>query len=396
MAPIPVTLVTGFLGAGKTSFLNAILEDPRYEGTAVLVNEFGEVSVDHDLVAGISGDLVSTTTGCLCCTASSDVKQALFDLWNRRKNREIQEFKRVIIETTGLADPAPVVASLLAPPTVHLMDRIFATQFALARVVTLVDALHGQVTIEKYPEPPKQIALADMVVMTKSDLMVDPASRSDTQKLAKQVESLNPTAQLYDRHRDWSQITNAIIESGTYDLRTKGEDALEWLAAERVLLEQESKQADHGAHSHGSSPNHSHHDHGHSHHDHSHHHHAHHDHDHEHHDVNRHHSGIETQAIVIDEPIEPARFNLFLQVMKLGGHNNLLRLKGLFKLADDPKRPVVVHGVQSQIHEIDRLEAWPSEDERTRLVLIGTNLDVTKISSIFTAKSKPASLATSD
>lgn len=150
MNPIPVTLLTGLLGAGKTSFLNVLLRDPRFEGTAVLVNEFGEVSVDHDLVAGMSDDLVTTTTGCLCCTASSDAKQALFDLWNRRKNREIQAFDRVIIETTGLADPAPVVASLIALPTGNLMDRVVATQFALARVVTLIDALHGKASLERH------------------------------------------------------------------------------------------------------------------------------------------------------------------------------------------------------------------------------------------------------
>lgn len=207
------------------------------------MNEFGEVSIDHDLVAGIESDMVTTTTGCLCCTASSVAKQALFDLWNRRKNREIQPFKCVIIETTGLADPAPVVASLLAPPTVNLMDRIVATQFALARVVTLVDALHGQMTIERYPEPPKQVALADVVVVTKSDLMVDQASNDDLQQLTRNLQELNPSAAVYDRHADWRAIVEALLATVTYDLRTKGEDALHWLAEARILLEQIKEQS---------------------------------------------------------------------------------------------------------------------------------------------------------
>lgn len=369
MTPIEVTLLTGFLGAGKTSFINSILKEPHFEGTAVLVNEFGEVSVDHDLVADISSDLISTTTGCLCCTASSDAKQALFDLWNRRKNREIIAFKRVIIETTGLADPAPVVASLLAPPSVNLIDRIVATQFALARVVTLVDALHGQMTIESYPEPPKQVALADMVIITKTDLMKDPASLSDVRELTAQVREINPMASLFERHADWSKITDTILKPATYDLRTKNQDAIDWLAAEKILLEQSDGQTDHHGHSHGSG-----------------HIHSHHGHDHSHHDINRHHSGIETSSIIVNEPIEPAKFYLFLQAIKLGAGTKLLRLKGLVKLADDPTRPVIVHGVQTQVHEIDRLNTWPSEDERTRLVFIGIDLDIKKLGSILSAE----------
>mgnify|MGYP001814529150 FL=1 len=366
---IPVTLLTGFLGAGKTTFLNAVLRDPRFKGTAVLINEFGETSVDHDLVAGISSDLVTTTTGCLCCTASSDAKQALFDLWNRRKNREIDAFDRVIIETTGLADPAPVVASLLAPPTGNLMDRVVATQFALARVVTLLDAIDGETTIERYLEPPKQIALADTVVLSKTDLMLDPVSRSETKQLANQVTSLNPSVTILDRHADWSQIVESLLGTATYDLRTKGEDALAWLAAEQVILQRQAGQGhDHGhAHEHG-------HDHEHDHH---------HDHDHHDHDnPNRHHSGIEAHAILIEEPLEAARFYLFLQALKLSIGSDLLRLKGLVKLADDPERPVVAHGVQQQVHQIDRLENWPSDDKRTRIVLIGRNLGVERLRSI--------------
>ncbi|MEQ8823050.1 MAG: GTP-binding protein [Filomicrobium sp.] len=368
MSPIPVTLLTGFLGAGKTTFLNDLLRDPQFKGTAVLINEFGEVSVDHDLVAGVEGDLVTTTTGCICCTASSDAKQALFDLWNRRKNREIEAFDRVIIETTGLADPAPVVASLLAPPSGNLMDRIVATQFALTRVVTMLDAVHGETTLDRYPEPPKQIALADIVVVSKSDLATDPASQTDLKRLITNVRTLNPTAKVLDRKEDWQGILEVLLENGTYDLRTKGEDALAWLSAEEVLLQP-------GGH------HHQHHDH---HHEHDHHHHEHeagHDHDHSH-DPNRHHSGIGAHAITIDEPLEQSSFYLFLQALRVAAGPDLLRLKGLFKLADDPTRPVVVHGVQSQIHEIERLDEWPSENQNTRIVFIGQNLDVEKFRSL--------------
>ncbi len=344
--PIPITLLTGFLGSGKTSLVNALLREPRFACTAVLINELGEVSIDHDLVAQVDGDLVSTTTGCLCCSATSDVKQALFDLWNRRRAREIPAFSRVVIETTGLVDPAPVVASLIAPPSVNLIDRTMATQFALANVLTLLDAVNGDVTLDEHFEALKQVALADLIVLSKTDLAKDPASRADIDRLRSKAMELNPSAKVLDRHADWAAILVRLLAPTTYDLRTKGEDATAWLAAERVLAHE---------HPNASSS-----------------------------DPNRHAGDILSHVIVIDEPLPPFAFHFFLQALKMSVGPDLLRMKGLFKLSDDPERPVVAHGVQHLVHQIDRLPEWPSADKRTRVVVIGRNLNIEAMRSVLT------------
>lgn len=352
MMPIPLTLLTGFLGAGKTSLVNALLREPQFAGTAVLINELGEISVDHDLVAQVEGGIVSTTTGCLCCSATSDVKQALFDLWSRHKASEIPAFTRVVIETTGLVDPAPVIASLIAPPTFDPVDRTIATQFALTRVLTLLDALHGEGTLDEHLEALKQLALADLIVLSKTDLAQDPVSRADVDRLRTKALNINPSATILDRQSDWATIMDRLLEPATYDLRSKGEDAIAWLAAEQLIAHKHSHEH---THTHAASP-----------------------------DPNRHTGGITSHVIVLDEPVPNLAFHFFLEALKMSAGTDLLRMKGLFKLADDPERPVVAHGVQRLVHPIDRLPEWPSEDRRTRVVVIGHNLNIEALRSILT------------
>lgn len=355
MATIPVIILTGFLGAGKTTLLNALLRDPEFAESAVLVNEFGDVQIDHDLVAEFSDELVTTTTGCLCCSASSDIKESLFDLWARRKDRKIGPFRRVIVETTGLIDPVPVVSTLLAPPTYGFVDRTVSGQFALSRVITLFDVVHGSVTLDRHLEALKQVALADAIVLTKTDLAHDPATLRDIADSRAQLAAINPGAAIVDRHDDWPAIRSLLLAPGTYDLRIKGEDALSWLKAE-IMLGGEK-------------------------------------HDHVHTDRTRHADDIRSHVIIVDEPISPVIFHFFLDALKLSAGPSLLRAKGLFALADDPERPVVVHGVQHLVHAIDQLPRWPSDDKRTRLVLIGRNLNIEAMRAILTA-SKPRQLAT--
>ncbi|MEM8970859.1 MAG: GTP-binding protein [Pseudomonadota bacterium] len=364
-APIPITIITGFLGAGKTTVLNALLRDPAFAETAVLINEFGDVQVDHDLVADFSDELVMTTTGCICCTASSDIKQSLYQLWLRKELGEIGSLKRVLVETTGLMDPAPVVNALLSPPTANRADQVVSQHFAFSRLLTLFDIVNGTMTLEHHPEALKQLALADAVLLTKTDMSSDPATLRDIELERQRIRRINSSARILDRHTDWSELNALLLASGTYDLRTKGEDAVAWLNAEKVLAETE------GSHGH---ENHHHHGHDHSHH-----------HDHDHVDRTRHGDDIQSHVIMLDEPVSPVVFFMFLESLKMSAGTDLLRIKGLVALSDDPDRPVVVHGVQHIVHPIDKLEQWPTDDKRTKIVLIGRNLNVDSFREILKA-----------
>jgi G3E family GTPase len=349
MSYIPVVLVTGFLGAGKTTLLNALLREQGFADTAVLVNEFGEVPIDHDLIAEFGDDLVTTTTGCLCCEASSDIKRSLYDLWSRRREGEVRPFRRVIVETTGLVDPVPVLNTLLAPPRQARSDRVVSAEFALARMVALFDAITGGASIDQHFEALKQVALADAIVLTKTDLAHDPATLSDFEGDRARLRALNPGAPILDRHVDWPAIRELLLSPGTYDLRTKGEDAVAWLKADALMG------SDHPAHG----------------------------------DAARRGDGISSHCLVIDDPIPPVMLDFFLDALKIGAGSDLLRIKGLVALTDDPQRPVVLHGVQHLIHPIDRLDRWPSDDRRTRLVLIGCNLNVAGMRNLLTSKPRP-------
>lgn len=403
MSPIPVTILTGFLGAGKTSLLNALFRDPAFAETAVLINEFGDVQIDHDLVAHFSPDLVTTTTGCLCCTASSDLKQSLFELWTRRKNREIGPFRRVLVETTGLVDPVPVVNTLLAPPLNTTIDRIVSTQFALARVVTLLDVVNAHATLAREQEALKQIALADAVVLTKTDLLQKADVAAAIAAAKARVADINPAAAFFVRGDDDTAVRALFLSSGTYDLRTKGEDAVGWLKAEAVLAAHASPGAGHPhahghhdpAHGHDHVHGHHHHDHGHHHHDHD-HPHAHGEHEHAHGDHGHHDDGIRSHVLTLDAPIHPLVFSLFLDHLRAVAGADLLRVKGLVALSTQPEAPVVVHGVQHLVHPIDTLEKWPSDDRRTRIVVIGRNLDIEAMRRVLTsARRRPSASASS-
>ncbi|MEM9471870.1 MAG: GTP-binding protein [Pseudomonadota bacterium] len=362
MAPIPVTIVTGFLGAGKTTLVNELLRDPAFAETALLINEFGDVQIDHDLIAEHSDEMVMTTTGCLCCTASSDINLSLGDLCRKRDEGSIGPVRRVIVETTGLADPVPIIAALLGHPWNDSTGEILSEQYVLARMITLFDTVNGPETLDRYVEALRQVALSDAVLLTKSDLLSATSRGDDVAKCRQRIAAINPSAPILDRHADWPSVRNLMLEKGTYDLRGKGDDAIAWLNAERI---------------HSSEPQgHTHHRHEHEHaRDHGHHHHTPED-AHHHHDTNRHGDDIQSNVIFLDEPVSPATFSLFLEMLRSIPGRDLLRLKGLVALSDDPYRPLVVHGVQNLIHLVDRLEAWPSEDQRTRIVTIGRDLNV--------------------
>lgn len=379
---IPVTIITGFLGAGKTTVLNALLSDPDFAETAVLINEFGDVQVDHDLVADFSDQLVMTTTGCICCTSSSGIKQSLFDLWSRNQNGEVGPFKRVLVETTGLMDPAPVINTLLSPPSASQVDQIVAQNFALSRVVTLFDIVNGPMTLDNHSEALKQVALADVILLTKTDMSHDPATIRDIESDKRRILAINTGGMILDRHEDWSEMRTLFLGRDTYDLRTKGEDAMAWLKAEQIEAEVHDGHGHHHTHDHRHGGGH-------------HHAHSHDDHDHDHLDRTRHGDDIRSHVIILDEPVRPVVFFMFLETLKMTAGTDLLRIKGLFALSDDPDKPVVVHGVQHVVHPIDKLERWPSDDKRTKIVVIGRNLNIAALRAVLeNARSGPVGAAT--
>lgn len=340
MSPIPVHLVTGFLGSGKTTLLNAILRSPALGDTAVLVNEMGEVAIDHDLIAAVDDDMVVTTTGCLCCTAQSDVLEGLAELLSRAAAQSIRPFARVIIETTGLADPAPVVASLTAGLEARwpITPDSPAPPYRLASVTTLYDVITGEAALDEHFEALKQVALADRLVLTKTDLAQDPASRAEIERARARLLAINPGVAILDRHAGWPAIVAGFRATSAYDLSDRSADVLAWLQAEAVAAHRHATSA-----SDGTMPD-------------------------------RHGDGIAAHVLTVDEPLDPRGFYLFLEMLRLSAGLKILRMKGLFALADDPGRPLVVHGVQHMIHPVAKLDRWPSEDRRTRLVLIGRDL----------------------
>lgn len=328
--PFPLTVLTGFLGAGKTTLLNRLLTEPALANTLVIINEFGEIGLDHLLVEKIDGDMVIMTSGCLCCTVRGDLSATLEDLLRRRDNNRIAPFDRVIVETTGLADPAPVLHTLMYHP--YLMLR-----FRLDGVVTLVDALNGAAILDRHPEAVKQAAVADRIVITKTDLIETQAPLGE---LRARLSALNPTAAQLDAARG-EATAGRLLNAGLYDPDRKSPDVRRWLNAEAL---------DSG-------------------HDHEHHEHAHHEHEHVH-DINRHDAKIRAFALRHAEPMAPGAFEMFIELLRSAHGAHLLRVKGIVALADDPARPLVIHGVQHMFHPPARLDAWPDEDHTTRIVFI--------------------------
>ncbi len=341
----PLTVLTGFLGAGKTTLLNRLLQDPALSETLVLINEFGEIGLDHLLVEQSGDGMLVMTSGCLCCSIRGDLITTLEDVLRRRDNGRITPFKRVIIETTGLADPAPVLHTIMHHP--YLMLR-----FRLDGVVTLVDAVNGAATLDAHEEAVKQAAMADRIVIAKTDLVSGDAGAAALRDLRARLERLNPGARLVDAAKGEASAT-ALLDAGLYDPERKTIDVRRWLNAEAFETEREPDHDDDDDDGHD---------------------HRHHEHAHAHApasgDINRHDARIRAFCMRCETPIPSAAFDLFLELLRHAHGPSLLRVKGIVALADDPAQPVVIHGVQHVFHPPVRLPAWPDNDRATRIVFI--------------------------
>ena len=328
-----------------------MLQSPALQDTVVIINEFGEIGLDHLLVETVDEGMVLLSAGCLCCTVRGDLIATLEDLLRKRDNDRIMPFKRVIIETTGLADPAPILHAVLYHPYLSM-------RYAVEGVVTVIDAVNGPQTLDTHREAVKQAAVAERIVLTKTDLAQD---QTGLQALQERLRLLNPGAAILKADTPVEEI----IAGGLFDLEGKIADVAEWLKTEAV------EEAEHASHAHV----------------HGHHHHGHHDHAHahHHHDVNRHDERIRAFCLTSDQPIRQGTLDMFLDLLRSTQGAKLLRVKGLVALAEDPEHPVVIHGVQHVIHVPAILPRWPSEDRRSRIVFIVDDLEKETVEKLWNA-----------
>ena len=296
---LPTTLLTGFLGSGKTTLLRRALVSPALADTAVIINELGEIAIDHHLVDFVEGDVLELPGGCLCCAVREDLARTLRSLLERRDAGEIRQFRRVVIETTGLADPAPILFTLGADP---MLDHTLH----LARVVTLIDAVTGAENLDRFAEAARQAALADTLVITKTDLVpLGPG-------LLRRLDGLN------DRAGRIVAAPNA--DAGPILFSSRG----------RAAVSATPSRSSAAAHTHG----------------------------------------IDAFGVILEGAITRLDFARALGSLAGARGTDLLRVKGIVSFADRPEQPVVVQAAQHAMFAPEWLDDWPDQDHRSRLVFI--------------------------
>jgi len=327
---IPVNVLTGFLGSGKTTLLRHLLTSPQFSDCAVLVNEFGEIGLDHHLIADVRGDVVLMQSGCICCTIRGDLSDAIRGLYARRERAEVA-FARLVIETTGLADPTPILATIMHEPQIR-------HHFQLESVIATIDAVNGAAHLRRQPESVKQAALADCIVITKVDL----ADAADLTALEARLARLNPSARRWLSANSSPPAESLLAQDGVADNARA--------AAISDLPPSEEEHA-HGGHRQ---------------------------------DVNRHDARIRAFTLNFDASIDWNIFAVWFTLLLHSHGDDVLRVKGMLRVVGAPG-PVVINAVQHLVHPPMHLEAWPEDWQRSRLVFIVRDLARADIERSFAA-----------
>ena len=334
---IPVNVLTGALGSGKTTLLKALMRAPRLAGTMVLVNELGEVGIDHHLVEHASESTLLLENGCLCCAMRDDLKTALKDLHSRRACGGIPYYERIVVETTGIADPVPIAYTLLAEP-------VLQHHYRLGNVVTVVDAVNAPAQLDRFEESVRQVALADRLVLSKLDL----AGAGALDALRLRLAALNPTAPVLAM--DSSDLDPIdLLVTDVYDRRSKSREVERWMRSTREAMTADDGPTGHagphpvgdGSHpagGHGAHP-----------------------------------TSIAACCFTFEATLDWTAFGVWMSMLLHRHGDRVLRMKGLLNVAGVPG-PVLVNGVQHLVHPPAHLDGWPDEDRRSRMVVISNGL----------------------
>jgi G3E family GTPase len=351
---IPVSLLTGFLGSGKTTVLNHLVRQPEMADTLVIINEFGEMALDHMLTAHSTENLVmEMSSGCVCCSIRSDLVKTLRDItWRYSRNGQ-RWFRRVLIETTGLSDPAPIIHTLMTHPQI-------ASKYRLDGILATVDMAAGMQTLSRHREAVKQAAVADALLLTKVDMVTD----EQRDALLHRLDAINPAAPRWDVCNG-EIAAQKVLNLGLFTAKGKPPDVARWLSEEAYS----DSEFDGDAHEHL--------DHEHD---------AHHC-DHDQHDFNRHNDHIRAFCFTIEQPIPEETLADWLELLMSFVGERILRVKGILNIEGN-EQPVVVHGVQHIFHPPVTLPAWPSDDRHSRLVFITHDVSKDVIEKTFYALAK--------